>query len=84
MPLELWVETGLVGAVLAVAAVLAIGWRLPRPDQMTHRLRLGLAGLIGASISMFNFSYSAWNEAFWASLVLAAISLVIINRGLER
>lgn len=81
MGLEIWAETGLIGAVLAAATLILIGWRLPRPEEMSPYMRLGLAGLAGGGLSLFSFSYSAWNEAFWANLVLAGVCLILIDRG---
>lgn len=81
MALELWAETGMIGAALATLALALIGWRLPAPGDLSPRLRLGIAGIIGASLSMFSFAYSAWNEAFWASIILAIMALVIIDKA---
>ena len=83
MALQIWVETGLVGALLAAATVIAIGWSLPRPRALSPSFRLGIAGLAGATLSLFSFSYSVWNEAFWAAIVLAVISLIVISRGMR-
>ena len=81
MGLQIWAETGLVGAVLAAGTLLAIGWRLPNPASLSSQFRLGIAGLAGSALSLFSFSYSVWNEAFWASIVLAVLALIIISRG---
>lgn len=81
MALEIWAETGAVGAVLASLTLVALAWRLPMPREMPGVTRLGLAGLAGAAFSIFSFAYSAWNEAFWASLVLVAMVLILLDRA---
>ncbi|MEL6663384.1 MAG: O-antigen ligase family protein [Pseudomonadota bacterium] len=81
MPLEVWIETGLVGALLLAGTLLAFGWRLPRPGDMSLRLRIGTAGLIGSALAIALVSYSTWNEAFWASIVLLALTLVVVDRA---
>ncbi|MCI4645110.1 MAG: O-antigen ligase family protein [Hyphomonadaceae bacterium] len=81
MGLQIWAETGLIGALLAAATLLAIGWTLPQARTLSPQLRFAIAGLAGASVSLFSFSYSVWNEAFWASIVLAVIALIIIAKG---
>jgi O-antigen ligase len=72
MPLQIWVETGAIGAFLAALAVLLFGFRLKMPFEWPAVSRYAAAGLIGIAFSICSFSYSMWNEAFWASLALAA------------
>lgn len=72
MPLQIWVETGMVGAFLAAAAVLLLGLRLKMPFEWPPVSRYAAAGIIGIAFAICSFSYSMWNEAFWASLALAA------------
>lgn len=81
MALQIWAETGLIGALLAAGILFAIGWSLPQPRTLSPQFRLGIAGLAGAALSLFSFSYSVWNEAFWASIVLAVLALIVISRG---
>lgn len=72
MPLQIWAETGMIGAVLAAAFLFFLGWRLKAPADWSPISRYAAAGLIGACLSICSFAYSMWNEAFWASIVLAA------------
>ena len=80
MPLQIWAETGLVGALLFAGTLVLIGWRLPKPDMLAARTRIAAAGLIGAATSLASFAYSAWNEAFWSTLALAVAALVLLSR----
>jgi O-antigen ligase len=80
MPLQIWAETGFVGATLAAFAITVIGFRLPRPAELTPQIRFAIAGMAGAAFSIFNFSYSVWNEAFWSGLALAVAMLILLHR----
>lgn len=81
MPLQIWAETGLIGAMLVAFAITVIGFRLPRPSQLRPEIRFAIAGMAGAALSIFNFSYSVWNEAFWSGLALAVAMLILLNRS---
>ena len=80
MALQIWAETGLIGAGLAALTVLLIGWRLPAGDRLRPDVRLAIAGVLAAAVSLFSFSYSVWNEAFWATLALSVAGLVLLSR----
>jgi O-antigen ligase len=80
MPLQIWAETGAIGAGLAALAVLLLGWRLPAPADLPPLVRYAAAGMIGAGLTLFSFAYSAWNEAFWAMIVLAVLALILLYR----
>ena len=80
MALQIWAETGLVGAVLAGFALVTLGFRLPRPDALRADVRYAIAGLAGVAASLFSFAYSVWNEAFWSSLILAAIAIILLSK----
>jgi len=81
MPLQIWAETGFIGAILAAFAITVIGFRLPRPSQLRPEIRFAIAGMAGAVFSIFNFSYSVWNEAFWSGLALAVAMLILLHRS---
>jgi O-antigen ligase len=72
MPLQIWVETGMIGAFLAAAVLLFLGLRLKRPFEWPPVSRYAAAGIFGIAFAVCSFSVSMWNEAFWASLALAA------------
>ncbi|MEZ5999051.1 MAG: O-antigen ligase family protein [Hyphomonas sp.] len=80
MALQIWAETGAIGAVLAALSLMALAFRLPRPAELRADVRYAIAGLAGVAASLFSFAYSAWNEAFWASLVLAAIGIILLAK----
>lgn len=80
MPLQIWAETGVIGALLAAAALIALAFRLPPADEMRPAFRLAAAGLVGAGVMIFSFSYSVWAEGFWAGVALIAASLILLAR----
>ena len=80
MALQIWAETGLIGAVLAGFALVTLGFRLPRPDALREDIRYAIAGLTGVATSLFSFAYSVWNEAFWSSLILAAVAIILLSK----
>lgn len=80
MALQIWAETGLVGALLMALAVLLVGWRLPPGGRLRADVRYAIGGMLAATFCLFSFSYSAWNEAFWATLALAVAALVLLFR----
>lgn len=79
MPLQIWAETGMIGAILAAIFLFFLGWRLKAPADWPPISKYAAAGLIGACLAISSFAYSMWNEAFWASIVLA--SAVIFLRA---
>ncbi len=81
MGLHIWAETGFIGAVLAGLAFVALAFRLPRPSALPANVRFAIAGLIGAFVSVFSFSYNVWNEGFWSGAVFAVIALIILARN---
>jgi len=80
MALEIWAETGMVGAAIVVIALIATGFTAPRPGRLPLVSRYALAGLFGAVSVYFSLAYSVWNEAFWASVIIAAVASVIVGR----
>lgn len=83
MALQIWAETGMIGAVLAALAAVALGFHLPRPEALRPEIRYAAAGLTGAAAVIFSFAYSLWNEGFWASLALAAAAIILWHRTLR-
>lgn len=80
MPLQVWAETGLIGAFLAAVFLLLLGWRLRDPQDWPPTARFAAAGLIGVAVSIGSFAYSMWNEAYWASVMLAAAAIFLQAR----
>lgn len=80
MPLQIWAETGLIGAALAAAFLFFLGSKLKSPSAWSPISKYAAAGLIGACVAICSFAYSMWNEAFWASVILAAAVVFVQAR----
>ena len=80
MSLQIWAETGFIGAALAAAFLFLLGQRLKAPAHWTPISRYAAAGLIGVCLAICSFSYSMWNEAFWGSIILAAAVIFLQAR----
>ncbi len=80
MPLQIWAETGMIGAILAAFFLFFLGWRLKAQSDWSPVSRYAAAGLTGACVAICSFAYSMWNEAFWASIVLAASAIYLHAR----
>ncbi|MEZ5946439.1 MAG: O-antigen ligase family protein [Hyphomonas sp.] len=80
MALQIWAETGAIGAVLAALSLVALAFRLPRPGDLRADVRFAIAGVAGVAASLFSFAYSALDAAFWASLVLVAVAIILLSK----
>ncbi len=80
MALQIWAETGAVGAFVAALAVLLIGWRLPIGHNLRADIHYAIGGMLAAAFCLFSFSYSVGNEAFWSTLALAVVALIVLSR----
>ncbi len=65
MMLQLWVETGAIGAALLSAAIVLLGWRLPAADRLGLREMKG-AAVGGGMLAVAGVSFDLWNEWWWA------------------
>ena len=80
MPIQIWAETGMLGAVLASMFLFFLGWRLKPPAEWPPVSKYAAAGLAGACVAICSFAYSMWNEAFWASIVIASAIIFLRAR----
>lgn len=71
MLLQLWAETGLVGALLVSAVVVLAAFRLPRPDALGS-VAPRIAAIAGGAVASW-VSFDLWNEWWWAVLALLAV-----------
>lgn len=78
MLLQLWAETGLVGAVLAAATIFLVAWRLPRPDVLGPAAPR-IAAIVGAFCASL-VSFDLWNESWWAVFGLLAVLTAVHYR----
>lgn len=82
MLLQLWAETGLVGAGLVSLTLLLAAWRLPRPDSLGPAAAR-IAAIVGGLCASW-VSFDLWNEAWWAVFcLLATLTVVYFRRPVE-
>ncbi|MEM7662663.1 MAG: O-antigen ligase family protein [Pseudomonadota bacterium] len=84
MALQVWVETGLVGAVLLAGALATLGRKLPGPGNLESGVRVAVAGVFGVAVTLFFVSYSVWDESFWASLAIVSSAIICLHTISER
>jgi peptidoglycan/LPS O-acetylase OafA/YrhL/O-antigen ligase len=81
MLLQLWAETGAIGAGLLSLTVVLAGWRIG------DARRLGAAGLkaaalVGGMTAVAAVSFDLWNEWWWAIGGLLAVLAIVTPAGL--
>jgi O-antigen ligase len=80
MVLQLWAETGAIGATLVAVTVLLAGFRMPQPRM------LGVAGFLAAALAgqfmaIALVSFDLWNDWWWACAGLLAAFIVVLARA---
>ena len=80
MTLQLWAETGVIGAGLLAAAILLAGWRMPAPEK------LGRTGWMAAALAAALFanacvSFDLWNAGWWGMAGFLAVLIVAQPRS---
>lgn len=79
--LQIWYETGLVGAALAAITLVLGGWRLARVAQQNRHAAAAAAGALVSLGLVANVSYGVWQEWWIATLFLAAASVAAVRAG---
>lgn len=69
--LHIWVETGLIGALLAVIAIVCITRAATRFARGGRARAITSAGVMAAVIVISSVSYGVWQDWWWASVILA-------------
>lgn len=72
MMLQLWAETGVIGAGLLSLAIVLAGWRMPDARTLGPAGHKG-AALAGAMVAVAMVSFDLWNEWWWAVGGLLAV-----------
>jgi O-antigen ligase len=80
MVLQLWAETGAIGATLVAVAILLAAFRMPQPRA------LGVAGFLAAALAggfmaIALVSFDLWNDWWWACAGLLAVLTVVMARA---
>jgi O-antigen ligase len=81
--LQIWFETGAVGAVLAASALLAGGWAAARAFENNRPAAAAAAATLASLGVIANLSFGAWQEWWDATLIVAAalVGALSLRRG---
>jgi O-antigen ligase/polysaccharide polymerase Wzy-like membrane protein len=80
MALQLWAETGAIGASLVSLAVILVAFRMPEPRRVSVAGFLG-AALMGQFAAIAFVSYDLWNDWLWACGGILAAMCVAMSRA---
>lgn len=83
MALQLWAETGAVGAALLSAAIVAAAFRLPSPRDI-GRSAIHVAGLAGGAAVIAFVSFDLWNQDWWAAAGILAFLAAAAPRAVRK
>ena len=78
--LQIWAETGGIGAGLFSLAILLFAFRLPAPRYLSVAGFLG-AALAGQFISIGLVSFDFWNDWFWACAGILGALIIIMAKA---
>ena len=76
--LQIWVEVGLVGAILAALFLWEAAGALIRSAWLTPRRASALCGTLAAAVIFSSLSYSAWQDWWWGAIAFALSFSVLI------
>lgn len=76
--LHIWVETGLVGAVLACAAIY-LAYRQAERANLGATRSAALSGLIVAGCVFASLSYGVWQDWYWASFIACGMIIALMS-----
>jgi O-antigen ligase len=82
LSLQIWLELGAVGAVLAAAAILALGIAASRTLGRQPAAAAAATAALASAAAIWNVSYGAWQE-WWIAAVFAAAAFAILARREE-
>lgn len=75
--LQLWLETGVIGALLAAGAAAALGAESARRLRDRRWVAAGAASAMMAAAVLSFVSYGVWQEWWWATAYLAVMALML-------
>ncbi len=78
--LQIWLETGFVGAVLAATLIYLLGQQALKFSEGGRARSMAAAGIIAPIILISSVSYGVWQHWWWACLFLCAGVLHLVPR----
>lgn len=79
--LHIWLETGLVGALLLASVIIALGARIAGAPQLSRIQSISVAWTFVSYVSLIFFSYGVWQEWHQGALALAATATMFLGAG---
>ena len=78
--LQIWLETGFIGAILATTLLWLLGQEAIKFAQGGRPRAMAAAGLIAPVILISNVSYGVWQDWWWATFFICAGVLALVPR----
>lgn len=82
--LQIWLETGLIGAMLFTASLLLLAIRVSASANLTRGQGAAITACFSAFLVFASISYGAWEEWFWALFGALAAMCVLIGPEPDR
>tara|TARA_R110000868_G_scaffold144412_1_gene363560 strand:- start:3205 stop:4413 length:1209 start_codon:yes stop_codon:yes gene_type:complete len=77
--LQVWLETGLVGAALLTCTLVFLGGRIASAPRLSLSQAIATAWVLVTYVSLVLFSYGVWQEWHQAVLALAAMAAMFLG-----
>tara|TARA_R110002073_G_scaffold43462_6_gene121025 strand:+ start:2306 stop:3514 length:1209 start_codon:yes stop_codon:yes gene_type:complete len=77
--LQIWLETGLIGAVLLTCMLVFLGGRIASAPRLTRDQAIATAWVLVSYVSLVLFSYGVWQEWHQAAAALAATAVLFLG-----
>lgn len=77
--LQVWLETGLIGAALLCCALVFIGGRIASAPRLSRAQAAATSWVLVTYVSLVLFSYGVWQEWHQASMALAATAVLFLG-----
>jgi len=77
--LQIWAETGAIGAALASVTLLALGRTLKPIVTSSETAAIAIVGFLGAALTICTFTFGVWQEWWWGILFLVGAFTAISN-----
>ena len=78
-PLQIWLETGLVGSILVTYSLVALGGRIAMSSRLSRIQAVAIAWVLIVYVSLIFFSYGVWQEWHQAAVALAATAVFFLG-----
>tara|TARA_R110002126_G_scaffold70412_4_gene177228 strand:- start:1431 stop:2642 length:1212 start_codon:yes stop_codon:yes gene_type:complete len=77
--LQIWLETGLIGAALLTCALVFLGGRIASAPGLTREQAVATVWVLVTYVTLVLFSYGVWQEWHQAAAALAVIAVLFLG-----